>query len=163
MWFFPVLGNFWFLWRNFDSSSKNLIIRVLVPFFQKSHFGSGFEKMVISLLWLCLTNYWASLLCKCAFLSNIKAFQAQHEGMHANNSVWLLWLTHLFLCQYGSFSFFHVFNEIFNLGKQIVINPQPLLDMVYIFICFLKPMWETCYNENCHCVSKHWRSWLCNA
>jgi hypothetical protein len=35
------------------------------------------------------------------------------------------------------FSFFHVFNEIFNLGKQIVINLQPLMDMVYIFVCFL--------------------------
>jgi hypothetical protein len=53
------------------------------------------------------------------------------------------------------FSFFHVFNEIFSLGKQTEINPQPLMDMVYIFICFVKPMWQTCYNESCHCVSKH--------
>ncbi len=34
------------------------------------------------------------------------------------------------------FPFFLVFNEIFSLGKQVVINPQPLMDMVYIFICF---------------------------
>jgi len=32
------------------------------------------------------------------------------------------------------FPLFHVFNEIFNLGKQTVINRQPLMDMVYIYI-----------------------------
>jgi len=36
-----------------------------------------------------------------------------------------------------SFPFFHVFNELFNLGKHVVINPQTLLDMVYIFNYFL--------------------------
>lgn len=34
------------------------------------------------------------------------------------------------------FPFYHVFNELFNLGKQVVINFQTLVDMVYIFICF---------------------------
>ncbi len=53
------------------------------------------------------------------------------------------------------FSFLHVFNEIFSLGKQIVINPQPLVGMVCIFFYFFKPMLETCYNESCHCQNTY--------